>query len=286
MKNKLFAVVAAMSLLVIGQNTFAAETNTVKAELGTIVSKIQTKLQEARKGEKEITEKDLEPEMKEFDALLAKHKGEKTDDVANVLYMKATLYLQVLDNSEKGIAAMKQLKRDFPDTKMGKNADATIANIEKQAKAHAEAKKAKESLKTGAPFPDFNEKDLDGKPLSIANYKGKVVLVDFWATWCGPCRTELPNVIKSYEKHHKDGFEIVGISLDSDKSKLTTFLTDRNMTWPQYFDGKGWENKLAQKYGVQSIPATYLIDRDGKIIGSNLRGEDLEEAVTKALAKK
>ena len=143
-----------------------------------------------------------------------------------------------------------------------------------------------QTLVVGNKFPDFEEKDLAGQPLSIANFKGKVVLVDFWATWCGPCVQELPNVLRAYEKHHAEGFEIIGISLDQDERKLKDFTKQMKMTWPQYFDGKGWGNKLAGKYGVQSIPATFLLDGSGNIIGRDLRGEALEEAVSKALAKK
>jgi len=112
------------------------------------------------------------------------------------------------------------------------------------------------------------------------------VLLDFWATWCGPCVRELPSVIKTYDAHHKQGFEIIGISLDKDRKKLASFTKENNMTWPQYFDGLGWQNKLAVKYGVSSIPATYLLNGAGTIIGKDLRGEDLEQAVAKALAKK
>src|SRR5206468_2602211 len=137
--------------------------------------------------------------------------------------------------------------------------------------AQEEAQKIQKSLKVGAAFPDFDEKDLAGKPLSIANYKGKVVLLDFWATWCPPCRAELPNVIETYKKNHDKGFEIIGISLDKDETKLKDFMKEKEMTWPQFYDGKFWQNKLAVKYGINSIPATYLLDTQGKIIAKNLR---------------
>jgi peroxiredoxin len=142
------------------------------------------------------------------------------------------------------------------------------------------------ALPIGTAFPDFNETDIDGKPISVSAYKGKIVLVDFWATWCGPCVGELPNVLKTYEKYHGKGFEIVGVSLDNDKSKLTSFIKAKNMTWQQFFDGQGWKNKVAEKYTVQSIPATYLVDKEGKLIAKNLRGDALEQAVGKALAEK
>jgi thiol-disulfide isomerase/thioredoxin len=221
-------------------------------------------------------ETDLADELKEFDALLAKHKDEKTDDTAQILLMKALLYLEVFDNTNKGIELVQQLKRDFPDSQQGKNADDILNNI----KSQAEGKKIRAELVEGAKFPGFDEKDL---ALTVADYKGKVLLIDFWATWCGPCVQELPNVLKAYEKYHGKGLEIIGISLDQSEQKLKTFLKEKNVTWQQYFDGKGWSNKLAAKYGVQSIPATYLLDGEGKIIGKDLRGEVLDAAIAKAL---
>jgi peroxiredoxin len=255
----------------------AKEQTAAQKELSALVAKIQEKIRDGQK-----TEKDLAAELKEFDALLDKHKGEKTDDVAQILVMKAMLYTQVIDDTEKGLALLQQLKKDFPDTTQGKRADQQIAGIEKG----EAAKKVQRSLAVGSKFPDFQEKDIEGKPLSISGYKGKVLLVDFWATWCGPCVKELPSVQAAYDKHHKNGFEILGISLDQDEKKLRTFIKDKNMPWRQYFDGKGWGSKLGAQYGVNSIPATYLLDAEGVIIGKSLRGEALEKAVAAALAKK
>jgi peroxiredoxin len=134
------------------------------------------------------------------------------------------------------------------------------------------------------PIP-FSVKDLEGKTLSLASYKGKVVLLDFWATWCQPCKVEMPNVLRIHEKFNKKGFEIIGISLDSDRAALDRYIKSYNVTWPQYFDGKGWQNGVAEMYKVRSIPATYLIDKQGKIRYRSLRGDELERAVERLLAE-
>ncbi len=125
---------------------------------------------------------------------------------------------------------------------------------------------------------------IDGSEVDLAKLKGKVVLLDFWATWCGPCVAELPNVIKSYNKLHAKGFEIVGISLDQDKAKLEAFVKEKGMAWPQYFDGKGWENEISTRYGISSIPAMWLINKKGIVVSTDARAA-LEESVEKLLAE-
>ncbi|MDG2125245.1 MAG: TlpA disulfide reductase family protein [Verrucomicrobiales bacterium] len=122
-----------------------------------------------------------------------------------------------------------------------------------------------------------------GDEIDLAKMKDKVVLVDFWATWCGPCIAELPHVKKAYADYHDKGFEIVAISLDQEKDELDAFIKKEEMPWPQYFDGKGWQNQIAAKFGIQSIPATFLIGKDGNIVATDLRGEALGEAVAENL---
>jgi thiol-disulfide isomerase/thioredoxin len=124
--------------------------------------------------------------------------------------------------------------------------------------------------------------DVQGKKFDLESYRGKVVLVDFWATWCGPCVAGLPEVIEQYKKYHDQGLEIVGISFDQDKDALQQFVKDKEMGWVQFFDGKGWENEYGQKYGIHAIPAMWLIGRDGKIVDFNARA-DLPEKISKLL---
>ena len=246
----------------------------IKAELEALVGKIKAKLQAGQQAEAAFTE-----ELKAFDDLSAKYSAEKTDAVAMIGFMKGMLYLQVFENEDAGLAELKKIAADFPATQVAAQIPEMIASFEK--KAAAEAMTA-----VGRTFAPFKETATDGTVLDLAAYKGKVVLIDFWATWCGPCVNELPNVLAAYEKHHAQGFEIIGVSLDKDGDALAAFTKEHKMPWPQFFDGQGWKNKLAQAYGIQSIPATFLLDGEGKIIAKGLRGEELSQKVAEALAKK
>jgi thiol-disulfide isomerase/thioredoxin len=166
--------------------------------------------------------------------------------------------------------AEKHLK-DFPTEKMNKMVEGKIKSI----KASADLKNKPLDLKFTA---------VDGRAVDVSKLQGKVVLIDFWATWCGPCVAELPNVLKAYKELHPKGFEIVGISLDSDKAELEGFVKEKGMEWPQYFDGKGWQNEISSKYGIDSIPAMWLLNKKGMVVSTSARG-DLAEQVAKLLAE-
>ena len=135
----------------------------------------------------------------------------------------------------------------------------------------------------GKPAPPIEGQDLEGKPVDLAQYKGKVVLIDFWATWCQPCIITMPELIETYKTYNKAGFEIIGISLDQDKEALNRYLSSQKLPWRIVFDGKAWFSPSARRYEVQAIPATFLINRDGTIAVAGTPSKGFGPAVKRLL---
>ncbi|MDB5232482.1 MAG: thiol:disulfide interchange protein [Chitinophagaceae bacterium] len=127
----------------------------------------------------------------------------------------------------------------------------------------------------GSTAVDFTQNDQNGKPVKLSQFKGKYVLVDFWASWCGPCRLENPNVVKAYNQYKDKNFTILSVSLDQDKSNWLKAINDDKLNWNHVSDLQYWNNAVARTYNIQSIPQNFLIDPNGVIIAKNLRGEDL-----------
>ncbi|HTI91192.1 MAG TPA: TlpA disulfide reductase family protein [Puia sp.] len=128
----------------------------------------------------------------------------------------------------------------------------------------------------GQSAPDFTQNDTAGHPVTLSSFRGRYVLLDFWASWCGPCRQENPAVVKAYHKYHDKGFEILGVSLDQSESSWKKAIRDDKLSWTHVSDLKYWNNALVKMYGVQGVPQNFLIDPQGTIIARGLRGEDLQ----------
>jgi thiol-disulfide isomerase/thioredoxin len=170
-------------------------------------------------------------------------------------------------NAEKARTLAKEVVEAKPDGEVKDAADQLLAKLER----------------VGKPL-NIKFKAVDGRDVDVAGMKGKVVLVDFWATWCGPCMAELPNVKATYDKLHDKGFEIVGISFDRDVEKLKQVVAREKMAWPQYFEGQGEGNKYGEEFGISGIPTMWLVDKKGVLRELNAR-DKLEEKVEKLLAE-
>jgi len=159
-------------------------------------------------------------------------------------------------------------------------ASPVVKSVELQLEQNRAAYNATQILAPGKEAPALAFADTSGTIRELKNLRGKVVLIDFWASWCGPCRRENPNVVRLYDKYNKDGFEIYSVSLDNNAQKWKYAIEKDNLKWENHVsDLKGWKSEAGQAYGVSSIPFTVLIDKEGKVIQTNLRGQQLEEAL-------
>ncbi|HSY17761.1 MAG TPA: TlpA disulfide reductase family protein [Candidatus Acidoferrales bacterium] len=277
-------------VLAIGSQTVSAQTpapaaapkKAEKVDFAPELAQVTTDLK-AKFDAKTTSGTDLEENLKAINDLIVKHQTDgNREQLARLYLLDAHIYADGLTNSARARAIWVKVARDFPGTMAAQGATLSLTKL--NAKESSEPDPSiPEGLEVGQKFPGFSETDVAGNPLSVQGYRGKVTMIDFWATWCGPCKAEMPNVIATYNKYRAQGFDIIGISLDDDKAALMNFTPAHGMAWAQFFDGQGWKNKLATKYGVHSIPMDYLLDRHGIIIGKELRGEQLSEAVAKAV---
>lgn len=217
---------------------------------------------------------------------LAKDVFELYTGMADLYYKEQLQFVKMNPSSPVSLYLIQQAVGLNPDAAKGEPMFALLApalqNSEK-GKELAELIEMGRKTMLGKQAIDFIQPDANGNPVSLSSFKGKYVLVDFWASWCGPCRTESPNLVKAYEKYKAKNFEILGVSLDQSKEKWLKAINDDHYTWTQAGDMKGWENAAARVYGIQGIPFNLLLDPNGVIIARNLRGEALEKKLAEVL---
>lgn len=211
----------------------------------------------------------------EFDTLQKQQTGFLKNYILGNGKSVVAAYLAVENAYAYPLADLKAINKSF---------DASIAKSV-YVKQLAEREKTLMTVEPGQPAPLFTMADSTGKAVSPADFKGKVLLVDFWASWCGPCRRENPNVVAAYQKYSAKGFTVLGVSLDESREKWIDAIAKDGLTWTQVSELKGWENSAAKKYGVMAIPANFLLDQEGKIIAANLHGDELSKTLEKVFEK-
>lgn len=205
---------------------------------------------------------------------------------------KATLKMFILANPDSylSLLALRSVGGPSPDpTELGELFNTLSQNL-KDTETGKMLKQSIDELTTtaiGVTAPDFTEPDVNGQPVKLSSFKGKYVLIDFWASWCGPCRQENPHVVKAFNKFKDKNFTVLGVSLDKESGKEDWLSAIKNdgLTWTQVSDLKFWQNEVALLYKITSIPSNVLIDPNGKIIAKNLRGADLENKLKELLEK-
>ena len=224
---------------------------------------------------------------KDIDNLVNRFKSTMKPDDLQAHFDLGTM-LKMANRDKEVLEVFEKLEKRYPDNDYVLDELARIheelGNAELAGEYRRKADPMSEAV--GKVVSDFSATDLNGKPISLQQYRGKVVLLNFWAVWYGPCIGEMPNVKRVYDTYKDQGFDVIGVSLDTDETRLRNYLKKNNISWRQIFSGQKWKSPLAQQYHIQKIPAPWLIARDGTLISREAKGVKLERLVVEALRDK
>lgn len=251
----------------------------IRTKINANLQQISALLSDPALSDSTLTEEELEAKHKEASVKEEEINNSTINIVAEGIAQNITnpVGIYLLKNNYYALS-VEQLAPLMPQIPAAYDNDELISRIKDN------VEKLKKTA-VGQKFTDFEMQTPDGKAVKLSDYvgKGKVVLVDFWASWCGPCRREMPNLVETYKKYKNKGFEIVGVSLDRDAEAWKNGIKQLNITWPQMSDLKQWDCEGAKLYAVSSIPHTVLINAEGIILARGLHGEELQEKVAEAL---
>jgi len=278
------------------KKTFYLEAGSIKVKSKDSLSTATIKGGQLNKDYQALT-KVLEPTKTQMDAFMADYfalpKEQQQDSSIRAVLDKKynaitekqnAAYSKFISSHSNSIVALDALKvfggstPEFDIVSPLYNGFSAAVKNSSAGKEYAENLAKLEATNVGAMAPQFTQNDPNGNPVQLSSFKGKYLLIDFWASWCGPCRAENPNVVKAYAKYHEQGFDILGVSLDNDKGreKWLNAIQKDSLTWTQVTDLKYWNNEVAKLYAIRSIPQNFLLDPTGKIIAKNIRGEALQ----------